>query len=53
MPTSESGIADVVADENAPVEWYSLQGVRVNGENLAPGIYIKRQGSKAVKVLVK
>lgn len=49
----ESGIADVVADENAPVEWYSLQGVRVNGENLAPGIYIKRQGSKAVKVLVK
>lgn len=53
MSTSESGIADVVADENAPVEWYSLQGVRVNGENLAPGIYIKRQGSKAVKVLVK
>lgn len=50
---SESGIEDVVVDENAPVEWYNLQGVRVNGENLTPGIYIKRQGSKAVKVLVR
>ena len=49
----ESGIQDVVVDENAPVEWFNLQGVRVNGENLTPGIYIKRQGSKAVKVLVR
>lgn len=50
---AESGIQDVVVDENAPVEWFNLQGVRVNGENLTPGIYIKRQGSKAVKVLVR
>lgn len=49
----ESGIQDVAVDENAPVEWFNLQGVRVNGENLTPGIYIKRQGSKAVKVLVR
>lgn len=53
LSESESGIEDVVVDENAPVEWYNLQGVRVNGENLTPGIYIKRQGSKAVKVLVR
>lgn len=53
ISTSESGIQDVVVDENAPVEWFNLQGVRVNGENLTPGIYIKRQGSKAVKVLVR
>lgn len=53
VPKSESGIADVIADEDAPAEWFNLQGVRVSGDNLAPGIYIKRQGSKAVKVLVK
>lgn len=47
-----SGISNVtVADENAPVEYYNLQGVRVaNPEN---GLYIKRQGNKATKVLVK
>lgn len=51
---SESGIADVVVDEaDAPVEYFNLQGVRMNGDNLAPGIYVKRQGSKATKVLVK
>lgn len=50
----QSGIADVITDsENAPVEWFNLQGIRVSGENLAPGIYVKRQGSKTVKVLVK
>lgn len=49
-----SGIADVEADmvdENAPVEYYNLQGVRVaNPQN---GIFIKRQGAKATKVYVK
>ncbi|MCM1296756.1 MAG: hypothetical protein NC311_14555 [Muribaculaceae bacterium] len=46
-----SGVANIETDENAPVEYYNLQGVRVaNPEN---GIYIRRQGSKATKVLVK
>lgn len=40
-----------VEDNNAPVEYYNLQGVRVaNPEN---GLYIKRQGKTAKKVLVK
>ena len=44
-------VDDIVIDENAPVEYYNLQGVRVdNPEN---GIYIRRQGSKVSKVLVK
>lgn len=48
----ESGIEEtVVGDENAPVEYYNLQGVRV--ENPTAGLYIKRQGNKATKVLVK
>lgn len=38
-------------DENAPVEYFNLQGVRV--AEPANGLYIKRQGNKATKVLVK
>lgn len=48
-----SGIEDVPADDNsnAPVEYYNLQGVKVaNPEN---GVYIRVQGDKAVKVLLK
>ena len=48
---TSTGIDGVIVDENAPVEYYNLQGVRVaNPEN---GLYIRRQGNKATKVLVK
>lgn len=47
------GIAGVEADDNAPVEYFSLQGVRVAADALVPGLYIRRQGDKAVKVVVK
>ena len=46
-----TGVDEVGVDENAPVEYYNLQGVRV--ENPANGLYIKRQGSKVEKVLVR
>lgn len=47
-----AGIEDIVADENAPVEYYNLQGVRV--DNPAAGsVVIRRQGANATKVLVK
>lgn len=39
------------SDANAPVEWYTLQGVRV--ENPSNGIFIRRQGSRAAKVALK
>ncbi len=47
-----AGLEDVVIDNqcNAPVEWYNLQGMRVDGDNLGSGIYIRRQGSKTEKV---
>lgn len=46
-----AGVGEIVVDENAPVEYYNLQGVRVaNPEN---GIFIKRQGNKVEKILVK
>lgn len=47
-----SGVADaVVSDVNAPVEYYNLQGIRV--DNPANGVYIRRQGNTVTKVLVK
>lgn len=46
-----SGLEDVTADTTAAVEYFDLQGRRV--ENPASGLYIRRQGSKAAKVLVK
>lgn len=51
---STSGIGSVVTGNNeAPAEYFNLNGVRVNSSALAPGLYIKRQGGKAEKVLVK
>ena len=52
ITAATDGISNIVADDaNAPVEYFNLQGVRVaNPEN---GLYIRRQGNKAQKVLVK
>ncbi|MDE6098064.1 MAG: hypothetical protein K2G24_04170, partial [Muribaculaceae bacterium] len=48
--TESAGVGNV-AVENAPAEFYNLQGVRVaNPEN---GLYIVRQGGKVSKQLVK
>jgi hypothetical protein len=47
-----SGIEGVAADsQNAPVEYYTLQGVRVN--NPGTGLYIRRQGTKIEKVAIR
>lgn len=48
-----SGIAGIAADENAPVEYYNLNGMQVSAGNMTPGVYVRRQGNTAVKVLVK
>ncbi len=49
-----TGIEDFETEEiEMPVEWYNLQGVRVDAENILPGIYIRRQGNNVTKVLVK
>lgn len=38
---------------DAPAVYYNLQGIRVSGDNLSHGLYIKCQGSTTEKVLVK
>lgn len=44
---TEAGTAD------APVIWFDMQGRQVSGHSPAPGIYIRRQGAVASKLMVR
>ena len=46
-----SGIEDVIIEEDAPIEYYNLQGVKVC--NPSKGIFIKKQGNKVSKVILQ
>lgn len=51
-----AGVNTITVDadnSDAPVEYFNLNGVRLNGDNLTPGLYIRRQGTKATKVIVR
>ncbi len=50
-----SGVENFETTDNVtyPVEWYNLQGIRVNGDNLVPGIYIRRQGNEVKKIMIR
>lgn len=51
--TGTVGISDMATDlNNAPVEYYNLQGVRVNNP-VKGGLYIVRQGKSAKKVIIR
>lgn len=45
-----AGIEDIVADDNAPVEYFNLQGLKVNNPE-AGTLVIRRQGKKVEKVV--
>lgn len=48
------GVDQIEQDNaDAPVEMYSVNGIKVNAGELAPGLYIRRQGNKVSKVQVK
>ncbi len=50
----QGGIEGIEADDcNVPVEYFNLSGISVDGDALTPGLYIKRQGGKTSKVIVK
>ena len=53
VDTTESAVEDVKvnATSEGNAEYYNLQGIRV--DNPQSGIYIRRIGSKATKVLVR
>lgn len=46
-----TGVEEIEFDANEAIEYFNLQGVRV--ENPANGLYIAKQGDKIAKVLVK
>lgn len=48
------GIDDIQAgSENAPVEIFDLRGIRVNAATLTTGVYIRRQGTRVEKIIVR
>lgn len=47
------GINDITVNDNVKTEYFNLQGIRVDAENLTNGIYVTRKGNKAAKVLIK
>ncbi len=57
-PDYATGIQFLPNDASYDIEgedalYYTLQGVRVSAERLEPGIYVRREGGKATKVIVK
>lgn len=46
---------DAIGADNAEgeAEFFDIRGVKVNIDNAAPGLYIRRQGTTATKVVVK
>ena len=52
---SNSGVKTVLTDGSSPVEVYNLNGYKISDstDNLAPGIYIVRQGAKTYKMSLK
>ncbi len=46
-----SAVNEIEAADNAEAEYFNLQGIKVSGNE--PGLYIRRQGNKTTKVLVK
>lgn len=46
-----SGISDAAADIDAPVEYFNMQGIRV--DNPGPGLYLRRQGGSVEKIFIR
>lgn len=53
-PIPTSAVEAIESDDvNAPAEYFTIQGYKVNGNNLANGFYIVRKGNKVSKIYVK
>ncbi len=48
----KDGVSTIVT-EDVDGAIYSINGYRVNSENLAPGVYVRKQNGKTVKFVVK
>lgn len=50
--TGVENIIDNGTPDSAPAEYFNLQGMRIDADNLVPGIYIERKGTTTRKILV-
>lgn len=51
--THSAGVNDIFADDaNAPVEYYNLQGMRID-EPTTPGVYLVKKGNKVSKTIIR
>lgn len=48
-----TGVDSVFGEAEGEVEYYTLEGIKVNADNLQNGIYVAKKGQKAVKVLIQ
>ena len=48
---TDASVINIVADEDAPEEYFNLQGMKVNKPS--SGVFIKRKGDKVSKVISK
>ncbi len=48
-----SEVAEIESELTHPVVIYNLQGIKVHESELAPGIYIRKQGNKVTKFIIK
>lgn len=50
-----AGLDEIIADDNADgeVEYFNLQGIRVSGDKLVPGFYIRRTAKGNTKVYLR
>ena len=48
-----TGVTNLVVDTDAPAVFFNMNGVQVDGDNMAPGVYIKKQGNKTSKVVIR
>lgn len=49
-----TGVDDLEAEEvETTIEYFNLQGVKMSPDNLVPGIYVKKQGDRVSKVIIR
>lgn len=49
-----SGVEDIMPDDNAAeAEYYTLDGIKIDRDNMQPGVYIERRESKTRKVAIR
>lgn len=49
----ETSISIIEQPEDTAAEYYDIRGIRVNADKLPAGIYIRRQGDKTTKIVIR